>query len=67
MKNSQLKTGCSSIPFLLVVKEEQRVPGDDIAAVLEVQPVFLQHRDHIDAMALNAGVHPFREAAGLAV
>ena len=50
-----------------VIKKQQRVPGDDVAAILEFQSVFFQHRDHIDAVALNAGVHPFRKTAGLAV
>ena len=51
----------------LVIEKQQRIPGDDVAAVLKFQAVFLQHRDHIDAVAFNAGVHPIREAARLAV
>ena len=51
----------------LVVKEQQGIPGDDVTAVLEFQTVFFQNGNDIDAVAFDAGVHPFREAAGFAV
>ena len=56
-----------AVLFFSIIKKQQGIPGDDVAAVLEVQSVFLQHRDHIDTVALDAGVHPLRETAGFAV
>ena len=50
-----------------IVKKQQGIPGDDVAAILELQAVFFQHRNYVDAVALNAGVHPVRETAGFAV
>lgn len=56
-----------AVSFGLFIEKKQGKPGDDIAAVLKFQSVFLQHRDDIDAVALYAWVHLIREAAGLSV
>ena len=42
-----------AVLFLSVIEKQKGIPGDDIAAVLEVQSVFLQHRDHIDTVAFK--------------
>ena len=51
----------------LFVKKKQRIPGDHIGTVIEVQSVFFQRGDQVDAVAFDAGVHPIRHPARLTV
>ena len=48
-------------------KEQQAHPGDHVLAVLKFQAEFFQQGDHVDPLALHAGVHGPRHPAGQAV
>ena len=61
------RTATCGTPIMLIIKKKQRIPGDHIAAVLEIQTVFFQHRDHIDAIAFDARMHPLGHPARLTI
>ena len=57
-------TGRSSTAVETSSIQQHGNPRYHILAILKRKPVFLQKRNHVDALAFHTGVHPFRVAAG---